>query len=90
MVLVSKGFFSFFTIQGEGAPTFRKGTCANHIHEVAKIFTGAQLTLTARCEDDIDLDRIMKKLINTSTPHLKKQNQSGAVQGENPRYKYKN
>lgn len=49
-------------IQGEGAPALRKGTCANHIHEVTKILSGAHLTVNARNEDDIDLERLQKKL----------------------------
>lgn len=52
----------FFLIQGEGAPTNRKGTCANHIRDISKILTGAHLTLNARTEDDIDSDRILEKL----------------------------
>ncbi|XP_031622393.1 drebrin-like protein isoform X2 [Contarinia nasturtii] len=48
--------------QGEGAPTLRKGTCANHIREISKVLTGAHLTLNARTEDDIDTDRILAKL----------------------------
>lgn len=48
--------------QGEGAPTNRKGTCANHIRDISKILTGAHLTLNARTEDDIDSDRILEKL----------------------------
>ncbi|XP_055316713.1 drebrin-like protein [Sitodiplosis mosellana] len=48
--------------QGEGAPTLRKGTCANHIRDISKILTGAHLTLNARTEDDIETDRILEKL----------------------------
>lgn len=49
-------------LQGEGAQTLRKGTCANHIRDISKILTGAHLTLNARTEDDIDSDRILEKL----------------------------
>lgn len=48
--------------QGEGAPVVRKGTCANHIRDVANFFTGAHLTLNARTEDDIDEELLLKKL----------------------------
>lgn len=49
-------------LQGEGAPTQRKGTCANHIRDIAKILTGAHLTINARTEDDVETDRIMDKI----------------------------
>lgn len=48
--------------QGEGVPTVRKGTCVNHIRDIAKLLAGAHLTLNARTEDDIDSDRILEKL----------------------------
>lgn len=48
--------------QGEGAPTLRKGTCANHIRDISKILAGAHLTINARTEDDIDPGRILDKL----------------------------
>lgn len=49
-------------MQGEGAPTVRKGTCANHIRDISKVLAGAHLTLNARTEDDIDWERILEKL----------------------------
>jgi len=55
--------------QGEGAPVVRKGTCANHIHDVSNFFTGHQLTLNARNEDDIDFERIQKKLSTVSSAY---------------------
>ncbi|KAH9645492.1 hypothetical protein HF086_017404 [Spodoptera exigua] len=48
--------------QGEGAPTVRKGTCANHIKHVANFFTGFHLTMHARTEDDLDEKVIQDKL----------------------------
>ncbi|KOB69062.1 Uncharacterized protein OBRU01_17693, partial [Operophtera brumata] len=48
--------------QGEGAPTVRKGTCANHMKHVASFFTGFHLMLHARTEDDLDEAAIQDKL----------------------------
>ncbi|XP_068618405.1 drebrin-like protein isoform X2 [Battus philenor] len=48
--------------QGEGAPTVRKGTCANHVKHVAQFFTGFHLTMHARTEDDLDERVILEKL----------------------------
>lgn len=48
--------------QGEGAPTVRKGTCANHIKHVAQFFTGFHMTMHARTEDDLDEKVILDKL----------------------------
>lgn len=47
----------------------RKGTCANHIRDVAKVLSGAHLTINARNEDDIDLDRLLKKLSTVSSAY---------------------
>ncbi|ALC44250.1 CG10083 [Drosophila busckii] len=55
--------------QGEGAPVLRKGTCANHIHDVGKLLSGAHLTMNARNEDDIDLERLLKKLSTVSSAY---------------------
>lgn len=55
--------------QGEGAPVLRKGTCANHIHDVAKLLTGAHLTINARVEDDIDKERLLNKLSKVSSAY---------------------
>ncbi|XP_053606769.1 drebrin-like protein [Plodia interpunctella] len=48
--------------QGEGAPTVRKGTCANHIKHIAQFFTGFHMTMHARTEDDLDEKVILDKL----------------------------
>uniref|UniRef100_A0A1A9UG75 Drebrin-like protein n=1 Tax=Glossina austeni TaxID=7395 RepID=A0A1A9UG75_GLOAU len=61
--------FLLINWQGEGAPVLRKGTCANHIHDVAKILSGAHLTINARNEDDVDLERLLKKLSTTSSAY---------------------
>ncbi|XP_043647902.1 drebrin-like protein [Drosophila teissieri] len=55
--------------QGEGAPVLRKGTCANHIRDVSNLLSGAHLTINARNEDDIDLDRLLKKLSTVSSAY---------------------
>ncbi|XP_047026501.1 drebrin-like protein [Helicoverpa zea] len=54
--------FVLINWQGEGAPTVRKGTCANHIKHVANFFTGFHLTMHARTEDDLDEKVIQDKL----------------------------
>ncbi|XP_049874579.1 drebrin-like protein B [Pectinophora gossypiella] len=48
--------------QGEGAPTVRKGTCANHVKHVMQFFSGFHLTMHARTEDDLDEKLILDKL----------------------------
>ncbi|XP_005180490.2 drebrin-like protein [Musca domestica] len=61
--------FLLINWQGEGAPVLRKGTCANHIRDVAKVLSGAHLTINARNEDDIDLERLLKKLSTVSSAY---------------------
>lgn len=53
--------------QGEGAPTVRKGTCANHVKQVANFFHGFHLTMHARTEDDLDEKVILDKLSKTGS-----------------------
>ncbi|XP_050351976.1 drebrin-like protein B [Nymphalis io] len=48
--------------QGEGAPTVRKGTCANHIKHIAQFFTGFHMTMHARTEDDLEERIILEKV----------------------------
>ncbi|KAG8232401.1 hypothetical protein J437_LFUL013972, partial [Ladona fulva] len=48
--------------QGEGAPLVRKGTCANHVRDVARFFIGAHVTINARTEEEVDPDIIMDKV----------------------------
>jgi len=60
---------NILSIKGEGAPVLRKGTCANHIHDVSKFLCGAHLTINARNEDDIDLERLLKKLSTVSSAY---------------------
>lgn len=73
-------------VQGEGAPTLRKGTCANHIREISKVLTGAHLTLNARTEDDIDFDRILDKL--NSTRFAVKENRPRIEEGLKQSFKF--
>ncbi|XP_075160944.1 actin binding protein 1 [Haematobia irritans] len=61
--------FLLINWQGEGAPVLRKGTCANHIRDVEKILSGAHLTINARNEDDIDIDRLLKKMSTVSSAY---------------------
>lgn len=53
---------SFSLQQGEGAPIVRKGTCANHIRDIETLLKGAHITISARCEEDVEVDLIMEKL----------------------------
>jgi len=62
-------YLSLLSTKGEGAPVLRKGTCANHIHDVSKFLSGAHLTINARNEDDIDLERLLKKLSTVSSAY---------------------
>ncbi|XP_035717167.1 drebrin-like protein [Vespa mandarinia] len=57
--------------QGEGAPIVRKGTCANHIRDVEKLLKGAHITITARSEDDVEVDAIMEKLARATASAYK-------------------
>lgn len=55
--------------QGEGANTVRKGICANHLRAIEGFFKGANLTITARNEDEIDSDVILKKVANAGSAY---------------------
>ncbi|XP_025154437.1 drebrin-like protein isoform X2 [Harpegnathos saltator] len=57
--------------QGEGAPIVRKGTCANHIRDVERLLKGAHITVTARSEDDVEVDVIMEKLARATASAYK-------------------
>ncbi|KAK2582104.1 hypothetical protein KPH14_004476 [Odynerus spinipes] len=57
--------------QGEGAPIVRKGTCANHIRDVERLLKGAHITITARSEDDVEVDAIMEKLARATASAYK-------------------
>ncbi|CAB0031118.1 unnamed protein product [Trichogramma brassicae] len=48
--------------QGEGAPIVKKGTCANHIRDIEKLLKGAHITISARSEEDVEVELIMEKL----------------------------
>ncbi|XP_037934095.1 drebrin-like protein [Teleopsis dalmanni] len=70
--------------QGEGAPVLRKGTCANHIHDVTKLLSGAHLTINARNEDDMDLERLLKKLSTVSSAYSFKEPRSIVEEQKTP------
>lgn len=59
----------FFDFQGEGAPTVRKGTCANHIRDVGNLFSGAHLTLHARTEEDVEPQLIIDKIAKAGSAY---------------------
>ncbi|KAJ8910282.1 hypothetical protein NQ315_016099 [Exocentrus adspersus] len=48
--------------QGEGANTVRKGMCANHLRDIENFFRGANITINARNEDEVDSEIIIDKL----------------------------
>ncbi|XP_033125500.1 drebrin-like protein A [Anneissia japonica] len=58
--------FVLINWQGEGAPTKDKGTCARHVTDVAKLFRGAHVTINARCEEDVEVDDMVKKVAKAS------------------------
>lgn len=55
--------------QGEGAPTNRKGFCAKHIRDISALLHGHHITIACSNEDDIDEDRIMKKIAQISSEY---------------------
>ncbi|XP_076753415.1 actin binding protein 1 isoform X2 [Xylocopa sonorina] len=67
--------------QGEGAPIVRKGTCANHIRDVEKLLKGAHITVTARNEDDVEVDSIMEKLARATASAYKFNEPRGENEG---------
>ncbi|CAL7943214.1 unnamed protein product [Xylocopa violacea] len=67
--------------QGEGAPIVRKGTCANHIRDVEKLLKGAHITVTARSEDDVEVDSIMEKLARATASAYKFNEPRGENEG---------
>ncbi|XP_043263379.1 drebrin-like protein [Colletes gigas] len=67
--------------QGEGAPIVRKGTCANHIRDVEKLLKGAHITVTARSEDDVEVDFIMEKLARATASAYKFNEPRGENEG---------
>lgn len=58
--------YVFVNWSGEGAPTERKGLCANHVRDVQKFFPSAHVTINGRSEADLDVLSI-KKLIAKSS-----------------------
>jgi len=70
-----------FLQQGEGAPIVRKGTCANHIRDVERLLKGAHITITARSEDDVEVDAIMQKLARATASAYKFNEPRGENEG---------
>jgi len=62
----------------------RKGTCANHIRDVSNLLSGAHLTINARNEDDIDLERLLKKLSTVSSAYSFKEPRGGMEEQKAP------
>lgn len=60
--LTSLNKFVLINWQGEGANTVRKGICANHLRDIERFFTGAQLTITARNEEEVEPQLIIDKV----------------------------
>lgn len=55
--------------QGEGANTVRKGICANHLRDVEGLFLGANLTINARTEDEVDTQLVIDKVSKTGSAY---------------------
>jgi len=53
--------FVFLHWQGESCPAARKGRAATHLRDVEQYFPGHHVTITARCEEDIDSEDIIEK-----------------------------
>ncbi|CAH4028876.1 unnamed protein product [Pieris brassicae] len=70
--------------QGEGAPTVRKGTCANHIKHVSQFFNGFHTTVHARTEDDLDEKIILDKLAKAGSAFNFKSNRNEEQQPSGP------
>ncbi|XP_075236868.1 actin binding protein 1 [Lycorma delicatula] len=58
--------FVLINWQGEGAPNLRKGTCANHIRDVANVLKGAHITVNARTEEEVEVELIIEKLVKST------------------------
>ncbi|XP_044735243.1 drebrin-like protein B [Chrysoperla carnea] len=52
--------------QGEGANIVRKGTCANHVRDVANFFSGAHVTMNARNEEDLEPQIVIDKVAKST------------------------
>lgn len=48
----------------------RAGVCANHIRDVASFFKGAQITINARTEEDVEPEVIYSRVAKASATHL--------------------
>lgn len=49
----------------------RKGTCANHFRDIEQLFKGAHITITARSEEDVEVDVIMTQLARATASAYK-------------------
>ncbi|ELT87073.1 hypothetical protein CAPTEDRAFT_173451 [Capitella teleta] len=58
--------YVFVNWQGEGVPEMKKGSCANHVRDVAALLRGAHVTINARSEEDLDEDDVMDKVSKAS------------------------
>jgi len=58
--------FVFIHWQGETCPAARKGRAATHLRDVERYFPGHHLTVTARCEEDIDAEDIAEQVAQVS------------------------
>lgn len=55
--------------QGEGANTVRKGICANHLRDIERFFKGANVTVNARTEEEVEPELILKKVANAGSAY---------------------
>ncbi|XP_028391539.1 drebrin-like protein A [Dendronephthya gigantea] len=51
---------------GEGVPSSRKGTCANHVRDVERFFKGHHVAINARNDDDVEESVIIEKVKSSS------------------------
>ena len=59
--------YIFLHWQGEGCPATLKGQASNLLRDVQKYIGSFQITITARNEDEADIDEIMKQVEKGST-----------------------
>lgn len=76
--------FVFIHWQGESCPAARKGRAATHLRDVEQYFPGHHITITARCDEDIDEDDIVTKASKLAKGKFdfKDKNSSGAEVGQ--------
>ena len=59
--------FVFLHWQGEGCPVTLKGQASNLLRDVQKFIGSYQISITARNEDEVDVNEIMKQVEKAST-----------------------